>query len=348
VLHLINDVSSEGSGIVNVTVDLACQQARQGAQVTVASTGGGWVELLEEHGVEHLTVASLRDTRRFVQTVRRVRAAVRERDVQIVHAQMNYLALVGSLAVLGTRSRLVSTAHTAFKRDSTLMALSGRVIAVGASNAATMRRRGVPARRLRVVTNGTIGSPRTECHGPAPDLAHPAVVCVAGMYVRKGIDVLIRAFDRTATTVPGARLYLVGDGDDRVAFETLAQTCEAPDRIVFAGFQDQPRRWLEAAEVFALASRHDPFPLAVLEARDAGCAVVGSMADGIPEACEHGAAGWLVPVEDEAALAEALTELLTRPDVLEKWRAAAAHGLEKYTVDRVATDVERVYAELVP
>ena len=56
VLHILNDVTDRGNGIVNTAVDLALEQARQGLVVTVASAGGGYKPLLENAGVLHFTL----------------------------------------------------------------------------------------------------------------------------------------------------------------------------------------------------------------------------------------------------------------------------------------------------
>ena len=46
VLHILNDVTDRGNGIVNTAVDLAIEEARQGLAVAVASAGGGFKPLL--------------------------------------------------------------------------------------------------------------------------------------------------------------------------------------------------------------------------------------------------------------------------------------------------------------
>ncbi|MFP3711095.1 glycosyltransferase, partial [Paraburkholderia sp. SIMBA_009] len=78
---------------------------------------------------------------------------------------------------------------------------------------------------MSVVRNGTIGTPRfAGVPLPAsPQLARPSIVTVAGMYERKGIQDLLRAFARLCERIPLAALYLVGEGPDRADMETLAQ-----------------------------------------------------------------------------------------------------------------------------
>jgi len=56
VLHILNDVTDRGNGIVNTAVDLAIEQARQGFVVAMVSAGGGYKPVLERAGIFHFTL----------------------------------------------------------------------------------------------------------------------------------------------------------------------------------------------------------------------------------------------------------------------------------------------------
>lgn len=347
VLHLLNDVHRHGNGIVNAAVDLACGQAAVGHDVWVASAGGEFVELLSAHGVGHVELPRGRLVRSVLLTALTVRSHVRSHGVEVLHVHVNFATLIGRLAVIGTDARLVATAHTAFKREATLMALAARVIAVGRSVGDEMVRRGVPPGRVRIVKNGTLGSPRVIESDELAPLLRPAVVSVAGLYRRKGIDLLIDAFVRVAIDLPDAHLYLVGAGPDASRFRAQAAATAVSSRIHFEGYQEDVGRYLRAADLFVLPSRQDPFPLVIIEAREAGCAIVGSTADGIPEALDWGRAGWLFPAGDGAALEEALRILLGSTDERARLRRVAADNLGQFALTRVVADVDAVYEELL-
>ena len=90
------------------------------------------------------------------------------------------------------------------------------------------------------------------------------------------MDDLIAAFASVSKDFPGAALYLVGEGPERQEFEAQAAATECSDRIHFIGFVKDPRCYLEQSDIFVLASRADPFPLVIPEAREAGCAIVAA------------------------------------------------------------------------
>jgi glycosyltransferase involved in cell wall biosynthesis len=129
-------------------------------------------------------------------------------------------------------------------------------------------------------------------------------------------------------------------------FEAQAQSTAVSDRIHFEGFQSEPQRYLLATDIFVLASHRDPSPLVIPEAREAGCAIIASDVDGIPEALDKGQAGILVPPTDSNALGAALKQLLSNSAILHKWKKQAQTNLEWLTVSRVHEETLDVYSEL--
>ena len=346
ILHLANHCHEIGNGIMNVAVDIACSQASAGHDVAFASAGGSYVELLGRYGVEHIL---LPQNWRAVWTLPRaawsLHRLLRRWNPDIVHAHMMTGALLGRLVRGRSRWRLVTTVHNEWQRSAIMMGAGDRVIAVSAAVAAQMAARGIRAEKIDVVRNGPLNSPRRARDAAMADagLAHPAILTVAGLYARKGISDLIGAFVLLAPHYPRAALYIVGDGPDRAAFEAQAQDSGLAERISFTGFIADPRPYFSEADIFVLASRSEPFGLVIAEAREAGCAVVGSNVGGIPEVLEEGRAGLLVPPGDPSALAEALSTLLSSPDLLAHWRKAAGENLSWLDVSRVAEETVQVY-----
>jgi glycosyltransferase involved in cell wall biosynthesis len=167
------------------------------------------------------------------------------------------------------------------------------------------------------------------------------------MYHRKGIGVLLDAFARIEASTPPAHLYLIGNGPDRAEFEAQAARLNLSGRVHFLGFQTDAPAFLAQTDVFTLASLRDPFPLVVIEAREAGCAIVASNVDGIPEALGFGDAGVLVPPGDVGVLTGALQSMLTDKVARENWKAQARANLEWLQVSRVSSDYVSIYEEVI-
>ncbi|MTJ15098.1 glycosyltransferase family 4 protein [Anabaena sp. UHCC 0187] len=348
IIHILNHIQEIGNGIVNVAVDLACLQSQAGDDVAVVSAGGEYEKLLNQFGVKHYRIDQSRQPVNMIKAAVAYRAIVQEFQPDIVHAHMMTGVVLASVLRWRNRYNLVATVHNEFQRSSLLMGLADRVIAVSKAVKNSMVQRGIPEQKLRVVCNGTLGSPRTRKISDYQPLSlqHPAIITVAGMYKRKGIAELIAAFEEVAQNFPAAHLYLVGNGPDKEIFESQAQATSVSDQIHFEGFQPEPQRYLLACDIFVLASHRDPCPLVLSEAREAGVAIVATEVDGIPEALDHGKAGLLVSAQNSHKLAEALIKLLSNADTLQEWKQRAQANLEWLNVSRVHQETLAVYEEL--
>lgn len=347
ILHLTNHVQKIGNGIVNVAIDLACLQAK-GHDVAVASAGGEYEALLEGYGAKHFQLDQSRTPLNIVKAAWRYWDILQEFQPDIVHAHMMTGVVLAAL-VRTSSYGLVSTVHNEFQRSAVLMGLADRVIAVSSAVADSMVQRGIPKHKVKMVSNGTLGSPRHRNitdYQPLP-LPRPTIATVAGMYQRKGIGELIDAFAEIANDFPNAHLYLIGDGPDRAMFEAKAQSTACANRIHFEGFQPEPHRYMLACDIFVLASHCESFGLVLIEAREAGCAIVASDVDGIPETLDNRQAGVLVPPRNSHALAEALAKLLNNPSELHKWKYQAKLNLERFSVARVNEETLAIYRELL-
>jgi glycosyltransferase involved in cell wall biosynthesis len=353
VLHLCNHCDEVGNGIMNVAVDLACSQRELRHDVAFASGGGSYVRLLEDHGVRHALIRQeWKKPQRLPITLFHLRRLVIEFRPEIIHAHMMTGAILGRAIRLlpgGGQARVVTTVHNEWQKSAVVMGLGDRVIAVSRAVAERMEQRGIPARKMSVVRNGPLASPRRPLSEtrPASILGKPAVVTVGGLYERKGIRDLIAAFASLAQGNPDATLTIVGDGPDAAVFKQLAAATPCAARIHFAGFQADPRPWLAAADIFVLASRNEPFGLVLAEAREAGIAIVATDVGGIPEVLDGGEAGVLVPPQNPSALAAALQRLIDDPQERALWAGRAQSNLDWLSVRRMAEETIQTYAAAI-
>jgi glycosyltransferase involved in cell wall biosynthesis len=350
VLHILNDVTDRGNGIVNAAVDLAMEQARQGMIVAVASAGGGYKPVLERAGVIHLTLDQSRNPARILRAARTFRRQILEFQPDVVHAHMRTGLLLAWLWRRFYRFVLIGHVHNVHDRESVMMGLADAVIAVSRSVADTMAKQRIARRKIRVVLNRTLGSRRRlDLADVMPaNLLRPSIVTVCGMTRRKGIEELISAFEIAGEKLRDAHLYVVGDGPERERFEQQARRSKLSDRIHFEGFQAVPEAYMLSADVFVLASRRESFGLVLIEAREAGCAIVATDVDGIAEALDGGRAGLLVPAQNPQALASALCRMFENPEERNLWKSRARENIASYHVNAMAHEVRRVYEELAP
>ena len=181
--------------------------------------------------------------------------------------------------------------------------------------------------RIAVVPNGVREEAFTADEPLPPAVASfwagasHRLVALGRLVARKGHDVLLDAFARTAESFPDARLAILGDGPLKaeLAARLTAENLTGRARM-FSGLGDEAvRAVLHAADLFVLPTRTLPdgdtegFGLVFLEAGAAGLPVIAGAAGGTVEAVIDGQTGLLVDGNDPAAVAEAITGLLADP-----------------------------------
>ena len=141
--------------------------------------------------------------------------------------------------------------------------------------------------------------------------ALPRVVTVAPLgHLNKATDVLIDALALSREQGVDFRLDVVGDGRCRPVLEEQARRLGLTDRVFFAGNVpgvEAVREYLDRADLFALPSRHEGLPRAMIEAMARGLPCIGSDVGGIPELL---APEDMVARNDAAALGVAVRGML--------------------------------------
>jgi glycosyltransferase involved in cell wall biosynthesis len=173
----------------------------------------------------------------------------------------------------------------------------------------------------------------------------PTILFIGNDFVRKGGVVLLDAFRHVRSTVPNARLQLVGTRPAIAAQDGVDVLGRIHDRSQIASLYS-------AADVFCLPAFFDPYPLVVLEAMSHQLPVVASTSVGIPEMVIDGETGLLVPAGSVDRLADALISLLSSPTrAAQLGRAGQRRVASSFTwdavVDRMAPVLDRLGADVV-
>jgi glycosyltransferase involved in cell wall biosynthesis len=138
---------------------------------------------------------------------------------------------------------------------------------------------------------------------------------------------------------PTAHLVVLGEGPQRAELEQLARSLDAP--VHLPGRVPDVATWLRRADVLVHPVRWEGFGLALLEAMLAALPVVATDVSSIPEIVRDRQTGLLVPPDDAAALAAAVTRMLDDPrDYGERGRARAQ---AEFSVARMADRTLAVY-----
>jgi len=230
---------------------------------------------------------------------------------------------------------------------------AARVACVSRYTAAAVKQR-VNA-RTDVVYSGV--SIERFVHTAAARDPEPLVLCVGAIKPRKGQDVLVRAFSTVRAKVPTARLALVGavhsTGYDEL-LHRLVSELRLEDAVTFEGdvSDDELVRWYRRAWLFALTpvnvgAHFEGFGLVYIEAGACGVPSVATRGNGAEEAVLDGETGLLVPQQDAAVTATAVTRLLTDDALRARMGEAARRRAETLTWDETAEQYAKLYREMV-
>jgi glycosyltransferase involved in cell wall biosynthesis len=277
---------------------------------------------------------------------------VRSLRADVVHTHLVHADLYGGLAAKLRGSALVSTKHNddPFRAgpfryvERGLCTLADRVVAITESlRRFTVERVGVPAAKVETIHYGLDGLPDAWGENPPDAVPESARVLLSTSRLteQKGVDVAVRAL---ASLPRDTVLVVLGEGPERARLEALARELGEAERVFLPGRVPDVAAWLRRAAVYVQPSRWEGFGLGVLEAMLAGLPVVASSVSSLPELVEDGITGVLVPPDDAAALARAVTVALEQPGL---GVAGAERARREFSVARMADRTAALYASIL-
>jgi len=288
----------------------------------------------------------------------RVRRWLRDGDFDVVHvhepatASLSLLAcmtydgpLVGTFHMATTRSRFLAMFDTVLQPF--LEKLSGRIAVSDAARKVIVEHLGADA---VVIPNGVAVSHYTDAV-PLPGYPQEGgTVGFIGRYdePRKGMDVLIAAFDQLATTRPDLRLLVAGRGEAEEFLDDVPPVLRG--RIHLMGQVSEPdkARMLKSVDVYCAPNTgQESFGVILLEAMAAETPIVASKLEAFKRVLGGGdpanPAGRLFPIGDSAALADELARVLDEPALRRQLVAAGTKAVAPFDWSVVVKEVLRVY-----
>lgn len=362
VLHLIN--GEHFSGAERVQDLLARQLPQLGFQVDFACVKPDKFPQQYTARASQVHLTPMR-SRWDLQTLKQLRAIVRDGDYEILHAHTPRTAMLASVLSKWTGRPFVYHVHSPTSRDSTRplqnflnrwierVSLLGvdKLITVSHSLAAHMRADGFRDEQIQVVPNGVPAATKTR--SDQPPTGTWTLGTVALIRPRKGMEVLLEAVSLLRREEWPITLRAVGP------FETVDYGCGLKrlvdelglnDAVEWTGFCSDVDAQLATMDLFVLPSLFgEGLPMVVLEAMAAGVPVVGTLVEGVPEAVRDGQDGVLAMPRDAQDLARAMRGILRgEVDWQQLRRNAQARHAQLFSDRAMAEGCAAVYRDLLP
>jgi glycosyltransferase involved in cell wall biosynthesis len=289
----------------------------------------------------------------------RLASVFRRNAVDIAHLHNQLPLIYGTLAGRISRCTTIATRHGLGEGSGPQLWLRRQVarlvdtyVAVSTQVADNSRAYGLAVEpKLTVIENGIdVGyhKPRPEWRREVRaefDLPENARVIgtVSRLADYKNVGLLLRS--GLPHLNDSTRLLIIGDGPERSALESLVAQHRQGQFVCFLGERADVPRLLNGIDLFALSSKTEGHPIAVIEAMATGLPVLATRVGGIPDMVEDGRTGFLAEVQEAAfasRLEEALAQFRSWPSMGSAAREVAS---QRFSSDAMADRYQAVYEQ---
>ncbi len=291
-------------------------------------------------------------------SLNRVRRWLKDGSFDVLHVHEPAVPSLSLLACWVAAGPIVATMHTAMPRSRVMLAASaalrtaiekidGRIAVSEAARTTLVEHLGGDA---VLIPNG-VATRRFRDGDPLPGWpGEGGAIGFLGRMdePRKGLSVLLEAFEILAPQRPGLRLLIAGPGDADDARERVSQSYR--DRVHRLGevTEEEKNRVLHSVDVFCSPNTGgESFGIVTAEAMSAGAAIVASDLEAFRMVLRGGTAGDLFANGDAADLARVTLALLDDPARRAELSVAALDAVREYDWSVVARDVVSVYETVV-
>lgn len=234
------------------------------------------------------------------------------------------------------------------------------IVATCSDEVFELRAMGAEGQRISIVPCG-VDTDLFTAQGPAEARGRRYRIASIGRLVpRKGVATVIASLAELAKLgITDIELVIIGgaggagslDSDPEAArLRDLANELGVGDQVIFRGQlpREQMPQLIRSCNAVVCDPWYEPFGIVPLEAMACGVPVIASTVGGLVDTVVDSVTGLHIPPRDETALAQALQRLLNDEQFAARMGAAGRErAVTRYSWQRIATDTERVYGQLV-
>ncbi|HEX7329892.1 MAG TPA: glycosyltransferase [Pyrinomonadaceae bacterium] len=370
VLHIIPSVSERSGGPATAIIPMCRALLREGIEVLLVTTDAGLPgtngNVLDYKGVPaRFFHSQWGESFKYSRTMASwLSANIKHFDLAHIHAIFNHSSVAAARACrdagvpyvirpLGTLDPWSMTQKSVRKR--LFWQVSGKTMLQRAAAVHyTSEVEKLSTERLLGLNHGKVIALGIETSTTSENLADhfpelardPYVLVLSRLHPKKGLDVLIDAFQSLDETFSRWRLVLAGDGPSEYVAKLKSKV--KGDRILFTGWLEGERKnvVLSRASLLALPSHQENFGLCVMEALAYSVPVLVSPNVNLATEIASAKAGWISAIDKES-LAAKLAEALQGEEELARRGRAGKQLSQKYSWENAARDLTQLYTEIL-
>ena len=174
---------------------------------------------------------------------------------------------------------------------------------------------GIHTKRCEVIYNPfDVAKIQQLAQAYVPKMTPPFLLHVGSFHPRKRHDRLLRAYQQSGVSTP---LVLMGQGDYQTQIEAQITELGLQEQVILHPFEANPYPYIQAASALLLSSDQEGLPTVLIEALICGTPIVSvDCPSGPAEILTGDLRPFLVPMQDEAALAQAIAQVLAHPPLI--------------------------------
>lgn len=378
ILQVIPYFTPSRGGDVNVCYNLSKQLVKHGHEVTVITTDfefdEGYAQTLEKIGAKVIPFHCIANIKLFLISPgmkKWLKINVRDFDMIHLHSYHTFQNLIAHHYAKKYGIPYVVQAHgsvaTYFQKGTLkrifdrlcgyrILKDASKLIALAPAEVEQYKSMGVNKDKIEIVPNGIDLSefenlpPRGEFRRKHGLNSEQKIILYLGrIHKTKGIDLLVRAFDKLSQEVTQVRLVIAGPDEGYLSsLKKLVMELKISDKVLFTG-PLYGKNKLEAyidADIHALPCAWESFGLTLLEACACGTPVICSKQCGIADIID-GQAGLVVPY-DKDQLSDAILRMLNNDEMSQEFGKKGRSLVHKqFTWEKIVEQIETMYQRIL-
>lgn len=343
-------------GISRYVLNLAHGLKQNGHKVYAASSGGEWVDKLKALGIEHKTIPIKTKSiasPKIILSLIAILGFIREKEIQIVHANTRVTQFLGYLIFKFRRIPYVSSFHGfhngGFSRR--LFKLAGlKTIAVsGAVRQYLIKDLRIKEERITVVHNGINPQEFSNRRRTKAEAGFHATDFLIGILGRiseeKGHFLAVDAIKNLSLKYDNIFLLINGKGKLETAIKTRIGARSMASKVKFLNWEGE--EFLDILDTLIIPSQKEGFGYTIIEAFAKEVPVIGYNTGGIAEIINHEKNGLLFYHYHARALADTVEKIFLKGSLRKKLAQQGKESLPEFSLEKMACGTQNVYEKIL-